>query len=44
MGFDILIKNAVTRDSQGKYVQIAISGGKIVEISDGNSMVQQIRS
>ena len=33
MGFDILIKNAVMRDSQGKFVQIAISEGKIVEIS-----------
>lgn len=33
MSFDILIKNAVTRDSQGKFVQIAISEGKIVEIS-----------
>jgi cytosine deaminase len=33
MSFDILIKNAVTRKSQGKTVQIAISNGKIVEIA-----------
>lgn len=32
MSFDILIKNAKTRSSQGQLVQIAIKGGKIVQI------------
>jgi len=33
MSFDILIKNAILRNSQGEKVQIAISNGKIVEIA-----------
>ncbi len=32
MSFDILITNAKTRSSQGQLVQIAIKGGKIVQI------------
>jgi cytosine/creatinine deaminase len=34
MSFDILIKNAKTRTSAGKIVQIAIQSGKILKISE----------
>jgi cytosine deaminase len=34
MAFDILIKNAKTRTSGGKLVQIAIQDGKIIKIAD----------
>jgi cytosine deaminase len=34
MSFDILIKNAKTRASAGKLMQIAIEGGKIVKIAE----------
>lgn len=34
MAFDILIKNAKTRASAGKLVEIAIEGGKIAKIAE----------
>ena len=34
MAYDILIKNAKTRASDGKLVQIAIEKGKIVKIAE----------